>query len=811
MAALARLATASSRIVERDLYDTIASLKAQALRYETALDNISQGVCFFDGEQRLILCNRRYAEIYRLAPDQIRPGATLRQITESRSVAGTSSMSVDDYLSWCASVISRRESRTWTAELKDGRTIHVCHQPMPDGGWVATHEDITELKAMRAVADERISLQALIDWLPDNLWVKDVESRFVISNKVTATRMGLAEPAALIGKSDLELLPREIAQKFYADEQKIIRSGQPMIDMEEYVFDGAGGKTWISTTKVPLRNERNEIFGVAGVSRDITERRLADALRDGQAQILEMIAVSAPLEAVLDRLARLVESQLSGIFVSILLLDKDGTHLRHGAAPSLPEAYTKAIDGVRVGPGVGSCGASVHRRETVVVADIMGDPLWRDYRELAAAHGLRSCWSTPILSHHGAVLGTFAMYSATVREPAAAETRLVDVATRIAGIAIERKQAEDRIHFMANHDALTGLPNRALLSDRLEQAILYAQRYDRWVTVVFIDLDNFKFVNDSLGHNAGDELLKIVASRMVKCVRATDTVVRLGGDEFVVLLVDQPKNTDIASATLQQLRTAIAETVHLGGHDVRVTGSLGIANYPNDGTDADALLANADAAMYRAKETGRDNFQFYTPELNTKVHEKFLLQEELRNALARSEFFLVYQPQVDLRTGRVFAVEALIRWRHPTLGVISPVRFIPMAEEVRTDRADRRLGVARSLPAEQGLAGRGPAACHDLRQRVGAAIQGKEPGQRGRQRAARKRAGGQISRTGAHRKPDHAGRRPGGRDDEGIAAPRRSAFDRRFRHRLFQPRGAEDVPGRPVEDRQVVHRRSRKQ
>ncbi len=530
-------------------------------------------------------------------------------------------------------------------------------------------------------ADERISLQALIDWLPDNLWVKDVESRFVISNKVTATRMGLAEPAALIGKSDLELLPREIAQKFYADEQKIIRSGQPMIDMEEYVFDGAGGKTWISTTKVPLRNERNEIFGVAGVSRDITERRLADALRDGQAQILEMIAVSAPLEAVLDRLARLVESQLSGIFVSILLLDKDGTHLRHGAAPSLPEAYTKAIDGVRVGPGVGSCGASVHRRETVVVADIMGDPLWRDYRELAAAHGLRSCWSTPILSHHGAVLGTFAMYSATVREPAAAETRLVDVATRIAGIAIERKQAEDRIHFMANHDALTGLPNRALLSDRLEQAILYAQRYDRWVTVVFIDLDNFKFVNDSLGHNAGDELLKIVAGRMVKCVRATDTVVRLGGDEFVILLFDQPKSADMASATLQKVQAAIAEPIKIEGHDLRVTCSIGLANYPNDGTDADALLANADAAMYRAKETGRDNFQFYTPELNTKVHEKFTLQSELRNAILRSEFVLRYQPQVDLRTGRVFAVEALIRWRHPTLGMIPPIKFIPIAED----------------------------------------------------------------------------------------------------------------------------------
>ncbi|MGO8801156.1 MAG: putative bifunctional diguanylate cyclase/phosphodiesterase, partial [Roseiarcus sp.] len=190
-----------------------------------------------------------------------------------------------------------------------------------------------------------------------------------------------------------------------------------------------------------------------------------------------------------------------------------------------------------------------------------------------------------------------------------------------------------------------------------------------------------KFVNDSLGHNAGDELLKIVASRMVKCVRATDTVVRLGGDEFVILLFDQPKSADMASATLQKVQAAIAEPIKIEGHDLRVTCSIGLANYPNDGTDADALLANADAAMYRAKETGRDNFQFYTPELNTKVHEKFTLQSELRNAILRSEFVLRYQPQVDLRTGRVFAVEALIRWRHPTLGMIPPIKFIPIAED----------------------------------------------------------------------------------------------------------------------------------
>jgi diguanylate cyclase (GGDEF)-like protein len=268
-----------------------------------------------------------------------------------------------------------------------------------------------------------------------------------------------------------------------------------------------------------------------------------------------------------------------------------------------------------------------------------------------------------------------------VREPTAVETRVIDAATRIAGIAIERKQSEDRIHFLANHDALTRLPNRALLKDRLSQALLYAQRYDRWVTVVFVDLDNFKIVNDSLGHNAGDELLKTVASRMVDCVRATDTVVRLGGDEFVILLLDQPKSADIISQTVQKLRAAIAVPINVGGHDLRVTSSMGIANYPNDGVDADELMANADAAMYRAKEIGRDNFQFYTPALNTKAHEKFLLQEELRNAVVHSQFVLLYQPQVDPRSGRIFAVEALIRWKHPTLGVVPPIKFIPIAEE----------------------------------------------------------------------------------------------------------------------------------
>jgi diguanylate cyclase (GGDEF)-like protein len=524
-------------------------------------------------------------------------------------------------------------------------------------------------------------LQIVLDKFPGGISVMDSDLRLIIANLTMRQLLNLPDSLFADGPPLLEEIFRFNAHRGEfgpgSVEQQVAEKMAQAKGSNPFVFR----RQRPNGTTLEIRGVPIEGGGFVTTYMDITERVLAELLRDGQSQILQMMAMSAPLEEVLDHLIHLIESQLKGLFGSIRLLDENGTHLRQGAAPSLAEAYTKAINGGQVGPKMGSCGTAVYRREAVIVADIMHDPLWEDCRELALAHGYRSCWSIPILWHEGVVLGTFAIYSSTVREPTDTEMRLIEVATRIASIAIERKQAEDRIHFIANHDALTGLPNRNLLKDRLAHAILYAERYDRWVTVVFVDLDNFKIVNDSLGHKVGDELLKIVAGRMVDCVRATDTVVRLGGDEFVIVLFDQPNSVDVISATLQKIGAAIAEPVRIEGHDLRVTSSLGIATYPNDGMDADTILANADAAMYRAKEIGRDNFQFYTPEMNTTVHEKFILQNELRNAVARSEFVLLYQPQVDLRTGRVFAVEALIRWKHPTLGMISPIKFIPMAEE----------------------------------------------------------------------------------------------------------------------------------
>lgn len=404
-------------------------------------------------------------------------------------------------------------------------------------------------------------------------------------------------------------------------------------------------------------------------------------VRIGQGHVLELIARSTELEEVLASLAHLVESQLADMMASILLLDEEGKHLLHGAAPSLPKSYTQAIDGVAIGPKVGSCGTAVYRREPVIVTDIEQDPLWEDYRSIAATYGLRACWSTPIMSHDRKVLGTFALYSRTVRSPIEAETQLIGIATHLAGIAIERKNTENRIRYMGDHDALTGLPNRTLLEDRLKQAILYAQRYDRMVTVVFIDLDKFKLVNDSLGHSAGDELLKTVANRMVQCVRRTDTVVRLGGDEFVIILFDQPSDVDGITPVLLKIQEAILQPIQLGGHKLHVTCSMGLATYPADGTDTDTLLRNADAAMYRSKELGRNGYQFYTSEMNSKHQGKLAMQDGLRNAIDRNEFLLLYQPQVDLHSGQVIGVEALIRWQHPELGMVSPIKFIPQAEE----------------------------------------------------------------------------------------------------------------------------------
>jgi diguanylate cyclase (GGDEF)-like protein/PAS domain S-box-containing protein len=254
-----------------------------------------------------------------------------------------------------------------------------------------------------------------------------------------------------------------------------------------------------------------------------------------------------------------------------------------------------------------------------------------------------------------------------------------DISVRKAAASTSRAMALEMTH-SAQHDFLTGLPNRMLLNDRICQAIASAPRHAKHIAVLFLDIDGFKHINDSLGHPIGDKLLQSVTQRLVECVRASDTVSRQGGDEFVVLLSEAAQWVDAATVAKRMLE-AVAKTHSIDGRDLHITASIGISVYPDDGADAETLIKNADTAMYQAKENGRQRYQFFMPTMNVRAVERQSLEEGLRRALKRQEFVLYYQPKINLRTGAIAGAEALIRWAHPTQGLVSPTQFIPIAED----------------------------------------------------------------------------------------------------------------------------------
>ena len=250
----------------------------------------------------------------------------------------------------------------------------------------------------------------------------------------------------------------------------------------------------------------------------------------------------------------------------------------------------------------------------------------------------------------------------------------------------KRKRAEERVEFLATRDPLTGLPNRMLVNDRLEQGVANAARKQAGLAFMFIDLDRFKTINDSLGHDVGDELLKRVAARLAACVRVSDTVARLGGDEFAVILENLPgsETGDVhegAQHVAEKMIAALASPIMINSHHLTTSCSIGIGIYPTDGPDPKTLMKHADVAMYDAKAKGRNNYQFFSHELNAKAQERLSIENYLRLALRRDELLLHYQPRVSFKTGKITGVEALIRWQHPRHGLLAPDKFIGVAED----------------------------------------------------------------------------------------------------------------------------------
>lgn len=687
------------------------------------------------------------------------------------------------------------------------------------------------VKLQRTSHDDKY--ETLVQLLPDALYVIQ-DGYLVFANAAGVRLLGASTPQKLVGLPISTLLHPDSIKDANLRIARMNRTGQPAPPVEQKYLRLDGTVVDVEVHSCPFTFEGKPAIRI--ISRDITDRNAAEralhASHDRQqalAQeatrakkmlqhekaILEMIALDKPLVEVLRDICLGAQKVLSGdARCSILLLQPDGERVRVGAAPSLPETYSRSIDGLPIGPNTGFCGTAIYLNQKVIVEDIERDPLWGAHRAVAVAHGIRACWSAPIVAASGTILGAFGIYYLETRKPSSEDLAFISDITHLVGVAIHKdrvessleeseeryrsvvttltegilmqsrdgtlltcnpsaqrilrigperlnsvfrgnyfkrviaedgteipfgelpsqivlrtgaplldlivglelpdgelvwvsenilpiqkpdesepsavlvsftditavKDAQQRLHHMATHDTLTDLPNRAFLAEKLARSIDRAKRDNHQVAVLFLDLDRFKNVNDALGHEAGDSLLKMVGVRLASCVRGDDTLARIGGDEFVVLVENFDSSAYLQTIAERILRS-VSEPFRIDGNEYYLGVSIGIGIYPHDGANGMALLKSADSAMYFAKESGRNHYQFFSEELNVRGQRRYFIEKYLRHALARNEFEIHYQAKVELKTGDIVGAEALLRWHNPEAGLVPAIEFIPIAEE----------------------------------------------------------------------------------------------------------------------------------
>jgi diguanylate cyclase (GGDEF)-like protein/PAS domain S-box-containing protein len=419
--------------------------------------------------------------------------------------------------------------------------------------------------------------------------------------------------------------------------------------------------------------------------RDISERKLNERNEKFRSEILELLTQELLLPHTLGAIVLGVEARITGSMCAILLVDREGKHLTHSVAPNFPASFAAALESLPIGAEATPCGRAAFSGKLVIVEDFSAHPTWAPYQPLATSFGLIACLSQPIFSSTGKVLGTFAVYFGKACKPSPADVSLLNQAGTLAGIAIERAKMEEQVLRLAYYDELTNLPNRRLLMERLNKVLAANARTGKYAALLFIDLDNFKSINDTLGHAAGDVLLHNVALRLRSCVRTEDTVARLGGDEFVVMLEnlrDDPITATIqAETTSQKILTTLRAPYLLPDKEQRSTPSIGAVVFrSSNDLSAENVIKQADIAMYHAKQAGRDAVSFFNPQMEASISEKASLASDLHDALEKNQFALVYQVQMD-QLGFAQGAEVLLRWHHPGKGAISPLQFIPIAEE----------------------------------------------------------------------------------------------------------------------------------
>ncbi len=500
---------------------------------------------------------------------------------------------------------------------------------------VTAFRDITEIKrAEETLRESEEKYRDLVENMSEVLYALDKDGRITYVSPVVE-QLGGYTPSELIGRSFTEFIhPDDLLPLAESFQRTVSGNLEPS---EFRIFTKSGEIRWVRTSSRPVF-EGDRIIGLRAVMMDITERKQAEeTLRRSETKF-----------------RTLTETVAAAVFIF------QGTRLRY--VNSLTEALTG------------------YEREELLAMHFW-EMIHPDFRELVKERGLARQRGERVPTHYEVKLVT-----------KNGDERWVDFTLGViefegkpavlgTGFDItERKRAEETIKHMAYHDSLTDLPNRTLFQDRLTVALAQARRKRRTAAVMFLDLDRFKVVNDTVGHALGDDLLQGVAERLTGLVREGDAVARVGGDEFTLLLAEVERAEDMIEIAERVLDTLRQPWV-LNGHEFRITASIGIAMFPNDGEDADSLLRNADTAMYRAKDQGRDNYKLYTPAMNARIAERLALENSLRHGLERGEFLVYYQPQVDIASGRIVGMEALVRWQHPERGLVFPAEFIPVAEE----------------------------------------------------------------------------------------------------------------------------------
>lgn len=505
------------------------------------------------------------------------------------------------------------------------------------------YAEIAERKrAEEAVRESRQILRTMLDTIPVSVFWKDRNLIYRGCNKPFALDSGFHEPEELLGKDDFAISRRDQAELFRAEDRKIMESGIQKLLFEEPKTTPDGKTIWLITSKTPLLDAAGNICGVLGVYMDVTARKQAEEeMRESETKF-----------------RTLFESANDSTF----LMDQDVFIDCNQKALVMFGCTKEQIIGqtpFRFSPEVQPDGEnSLKKAREKISAAMSGQSQFFEWK-------------------HSRFDETLFDAEVSMNAFSAAGKNYLQV---LVHDITERKRNEEKIQYLATHDCLTGLPNRLMFSQQLTHSIQSARRNKRQLAVFFIDLDHFKIINDTKGHDTGDQLLQEIALRYRQLLRATDVVSRQGGDEFVILIEEVQKLSQMERIARKILIDTVKPIV-LQGEECHITASIGISIYPKDGEDAQTLMKNADAAMYFAKEEGKNNFQFYSKKIQTQSTEHLSIEENLRHAMERNELSLHYLAKINSETNEITGVEALLRWKNPILGSVTPAQLIPVAEE----------------------------------------------------------------------------------------------------------------------------------